>query len=93
MLYPFPPEGLFDKYVTLIKLGAVLEDTEADLKDSNLLVEPSESKKDKSKEKEDEGKEKRKRKRKRSNSESTTKNEGDEKPKVKVRVPPKLWAK
>src|SRR5437763_3006336 len=70
-LHPFPPEGLHDKYATLIKLSAVLENTEAELKDSNLLVELSESKKDKSKEKEDEGKEKRKRKRKRGNSEST----------------------
>ena len=92
-LHPFPPEGLRDKYATLIKLGAVLEDTEADLKDGNPLAEPSESKKDKGKEKEDEGKEKRKRKRKRGNSESTTKNEGDGKPKAEARVPPELWAK
>ena len=90
---PLSPEGLHDKYATLIKLGAVLEDTEADLKDGNPLAEPSESKKDKGKEKEDEGKEKRKRKRKRGNTESTTKNESDGKPKAEVRVPPELWAK
>ena len=93
VLHTFSPEGLHNKYTMLIKLNAVLEDTEADLKDSNLLAEFSESKKDKGKEKEDERKEKRKRKRKRSNSKSTTKNEGDEKPKVEVRVPSKLWAK
>ena len=89
-LHPFPPEGLRDKYTSLIKLSAVLEDTETDLKDGNPLVEPSESKKDKGKEKEDEEKEKRKRKRKRGNTESTTKNEGDGKPKVEARVPPEL---
>src|SRR5205814_10705200 len=29
VLHPFPSEGLRDKYATLIKLSAVLEDTEA----------------------------------------------------------------
>ena len=36
----------------MIKLGAVLEDTEADLKDGNPLAEPSESKRDKGKDSE-----------------------------------------
>src|SRR5436305_7551285 len=44
MLHPFPPEGLRDKYATLIKLGTVLKDTEADLKDGNLLAEPAKAK-------------------------------------------------
>ena len=93
MLHSFLPEGLHDKYAIMIKLSAVLEDTEADLKDGNLLTEPSESKKDKSKEKEDEGKEKRKKKRKRGNTEFTTKNEGDGKLKVEAKVSPELWTK
>ena len=90
-LHPSPPESLQDKFATLIRLGAVLEDAEDDLKKGSSSAEASGKAKDKEKE---DGKERRKRKRKRGNSESTTTvTEGDGKPKTEARVPKELWAK